>query len=192
MRQRRLDAEAWSDALKLYERLCTFVAVAPREHEDWWIDVGAIVRLEKRDPRGWESIDPYEGEDERREDPLFPWLETPTTLADAERFHPRVRELPRSSVRSLVVLLGVLGLDVAKTPRWEERRPRMERRADVILSRFPDGTRFYSNIGRKGDRPDFYEQGVQGLDPFSHYGWDAGLIMVNDEEVAVLWNFLSI
>lgn len=192
MEEGRLDAHTWSDALKLYERLSTFVGVAPRAHDEWWLDVGAVMRLETRDPRGWESIDPYEGEEERREDPLFPWLETPSTPEDAERYLPRVRELPRSSVKSLVVLLGVLGLDVAKTWRWEERRPDMERRADVILSRFPDGTRFYTNLGWKGDRPDFYEQGTWGgYDPFSHYDCDAGLIAVNDDEVAVLWNFLS-
>ncbi|MFF2791399.1 hypothetical protein ACFVT6_32380 [Streptomyces sp. NPDC058049] len=192
MEEGRLDAHTWSDALELYERLSTFVGVAPRAHDEWWLDVGAVMRLETRDPRGWESIDPYEGEEERREDPLFPWLETPSTPEDAERYLPRVRELPRSSVKSLVVLLGVLGLDVAKTWRWEERRPDMERRADVILSRFPDGTRFYTNLGWKGDRPDFYEQGTWGgYDPFSHYDCDAGLIAVNDDEVAVLWNFLS-
>ncbi|WP_326591468.1 hypothetical protein [Streptomyces sp. NBC_01294] len=186
-----LDAEAWADALKLYERLSTFVGVAPREHDEWWLDVGAIMRLETRDPRAWESIDPYEGEEERREDPLFPWLETPSTPADAERHLPRVRELPPSSVRSLVVLLGVLGLDVAKTWRWEERRPEMERRADVILSRFPDGTRFHTNLGWRGDRPDFYRQSSRSHHPFSQYDWDAGLIAVNDDEVAVLWNFQS-
>ncbi|MFJ8214681.1 hypothetical protein [Streptomyces sp. NPDC096033] len=185
--------EAWADALQLYARLCTFVAVAPRTCEEWWLDVGAMMRLRTQDPRGWQSIDPYDGEEERADDPLFPWLEAPVTPADAERFRPRVRELPRASARSLIALLGVLGLDVTKTSHWEDRRPGMERRADVILSRFPAGSRFYSNIGWKGDRPDFYEQGVWGgLDPFSQYGWDAGLIVVNDEEVALLWNFLSI
>ncbi|MEU9038763.1 hypothetical protein AB0D45_28215 [Streptomyces sp. NPDC048352] len=188
-----LTAATWSDALKLYRWLCTWVGVAPREHQEWWLDVGAIMRLETQDPRGWESIDPYEGNEERLEGPLFPWLETPSTAVDAERYRPRVRELPRASARSLIVLLGVLGLDVAKASQWEERRPEMERRADVILSRFPATTRFYSNIGWKGDHPDFYEQGVWGgLDPFSCYGWDAGLIAVNDEEVAVFWNFQNI
>ncbi|MFF3326125.1 hypothetical protein [Streptomyces sp. NPDC002889] len=187
-----LGAETWSDALRLYEHICTFVGVAEREHNEWWFDVAAIMRLETLDPRGWESIDPHEGEDERREDPLFPWLETPSTPEDAERFRARVTELPRSSARSLVVLLGVLGLDATKTWSWDERRPNMERCAEVIMSRFPDGTRFYSNIGWKGDRPDFYKQPVTGLDPFSHYGWDAGLIAVNDTEVAMFWNFQSI
>ncbi|MFF3685913.1 hypothetical protein [Streptomyces sp. NPDC002187] len=60
--------ETWSDALRLYERICTFVGVAPREHDEWWFDVAVIMRLETPDPRGWESIDPHEGEDERRDD----------------------------------------------------------------------------------------------------------------------------
>lgn len=102
-----------------------------------------------------------------------------------------MRELPRSSVRSLLVLLGILGLDVAKASNWERRRPGMERRADLIMSRFPSGTRFHSNLGWKGDHPDFYEQPFRTHDPFSRYDWDAGLIAVNDDEVAVFWNFLS-
>ncbi|MFI1284123.1 hypothetical protein ACH4U5_25805 [Streptomyces sp. NPDC020858] len=188
-----LTAEAWSDGLQLYRWLCTFVGVAPREHDEWWLDVGAIMRLETRDPRAWESIDPYEGEEERREDPLFPWLETPSTPADAERYRGRVDEVPRSSVRSLIVLLGSAPrADLSLSPGWEEHLPTRERRADLILSRFPDGTRFHTNLGWKGDRPDFYKQSSRSYHPFSQYDWDAGLIAVNDDEVAVLWNFQSL
>ncbi|MCJ0875457.1 hypothetical protein [Streptomyces sp. AP-93] len=187
------DAEAWSDALKLYTWLCTFVAVSPREHDEWWVDVGAIMRLETQDPRGWESIDPYEGEEERIEDPLFPWLETPSSPEDAERYRRLVDEIPRSSVRSLIVRLGAGSdrRDLSSVPGWEDSRQEMERRADVILSRFPGTTRFYTNLVWKPAQPDFYEQPVRGHAPFSQYDWDAGLIAVNDEEVAVLWNFLS-
>ncbi|KJY28886.1 hypothetical protein VR44_24295 [Streptomyces katrae] len=194
MEEGQLDAQAWSEALTLYKWLCTFVGVAPREHDEWWLDVGAIMRLETQDPRGWESIDPYEGEEERLEDPLFPWLETPSTTVDAERYRRRVDEIPRSSVRSLIVLLGAgtSRLDLSKSLGWEERRPEMERRAGVILSRFPDGTRFYTNLGWKSDHPEFYEQPFRTHAPFSQYDWDAGLIAVNDDEVAVLWNFLSL
>ncbi|MFJ6514518.1 hypothetical protein ACIQMO_15880 [Streptomyces sp. NPDC091406] len=191
MNDGQLDAATWSDALKLYEWLVTFVGVAPREHEEWWLDVGAIMRLETRDPRGWESIDPNEGEDERREDPLFPWLEVPSTPADAESYSRRVGEIPRSSVRSLLVLLGIAagGVDVPERPGWEGRRLEVERRAEVILSRFPENTRFYTNLGGKGDHPDFYKLSFWGHTPFSRNDWDAGLIAVNDDEVAVFWNF---
>lgn len=30
---------------------------------------------------------------------------------------------------------------------------------------------------------------MTGMDPFSQFGWDAGLIAVNDDEVAVFWTF---
>ncbi|MEV7615734.1 hypothetical protein [Streptomyces sp. NPDC089799] len=185
-----MTAETWREALGLYEWLSTFVAVAPREHEEWWLDVGAVMRLETRDPRGWESVDPFEGEEERREDPLFPWLETPSTPADAERFRGRVQEVPRHAVRSLIVRLGSAPVsDLSRWPGWEEGLPESERRADVILSRFPDGTRFHTNLDPKGDLPDFYRWSAVAYDAFSRYDWDAGLIAVNDEEVAVLWNF---
>ncbi|MER5487140.1 hypothetical protein ABT024_28585 [Streptomyces sp. NPDC002812] len=184
-------AEAWADALKLYEWLCTFVAVSPREHDEWWLDVGAIMRLETRDPRGRESIDPYEGEEERVEDPFFPWLGIPSSPADTEGYRRRVDEIPASSVRSLLGLLGAAGhrSDLSVTPGWAEHRPERERRAEVILSRFPEGTRFYTNLAWQPDHPDFSTQPFRSHAPFGRYDWDAGLIAVNDEEVAVLWNF---
>ncbi|MEV8532912.1 hypothetical protein [Streptomyces sp. NPDC051211] len=184
-----LTAEIWADALDLYESSYTFVSVAPRVHAEWWLDFASIVRLEARDPRGWRSIDPDEEEFDLRVDPIYPWLQPPATVEEAERFHGRVKELPRSSVRSLLVLLGILGMDVSKAPNWDRRRPGMERRADVITSRLSSDTRFYSNLGWKGDHPDFYEQPVTGMDPFSQHGWDAGLIAVNDAEVGVFWAF---
>lgn len=186
-----LTSETWADALKSYEWLCTFVGVAPREHEEWWLDVGAVMRRETRDPRGWESIDPYDGEEERVEDPFFPWLGIPSGPADAERLRQRVDEVPAFSVKSLLVLLGVAGYrsDLSRTPGWAEHRPESERRAEVILSRFPEGTRFYTNLARQPDHPDFCKQPFRSHTPFSSYDWDAGLIAVNDAEVAVLWNF---
>ncbi|MCC0098709.1 hypothetical protein K7B10_28845 [Streptomyces flavotricini] len=194
MQEGRLDRQTWSEALRLYEWVCTFVGVAPRGHHEWWLDVGAIMRLETRDPRGWESVDPFEGEEERLDDPLFPWLDTPATAADADRYRARADELPRSSVRSLLVLLAVAasGTDVSRTAGWEEHRPERERRADAILSRFPDGTRFYTNLGWQGENPDFYKQSSRSCDSFSQYEWDAGLIAVNDHEVAVFWNFQNV
>ncbi|MFE6101188.1 hypothetical protein ACFVQ4_14590 [Streptomyces laurentii] len=184
---------AWREALKLYRWVCTFVAVARREHDDWWLDVGAIMRRETRDPRGWESLDPYEDEEERREDPLFPWLETPSTPADAERYRPMTSEVPRSSVPSLLVMFTVSPLsDPSRLPDWEKYGPERERRAKTLLSRFPDGTRFFSNLGCwEGDRPDFLKQSSLGSNPFSGFDWDAGLIAVNNDEVAVIWNFFN-
>ncbi|MFJ6780742.1 hypothetical protein [Streptomyces yangpuensis] len=184
-----LTAEEWADALELYQYSYASVAVVRREHAEWWLDAAAVMFRRASDPRGWLSLDPDEDEPERREDPLFPFTQAPRTLAEAARFRSRVRELPRSSVPSLLVLLGVPGLDVTRAPDFDGDRPGMERRARLLLSRFTDGTRFYSNVGWEGDQPDFYEQPVRQTYPFSRYGWDAGLIAVNDSELALLWHF---
>lgn len=90
-----------------------------------------------------------------------------------------------------MVLLAVVGMNVSKSRDFEDRRPEMERRARVLLSRFPDGACFYSNVGWKGEHPNFYEQPVNGTSPFSRSRWDAGLIAVNDTEVALIWTFES-
>ncbi|MFD7258108.1 hypothetical protein [Streptomyces sp. NPDC059874] len=185
-----LTAGAWADGLALYEDRWAFAAVAPRRHPDWWFDVAAIMRGDTVDPRGWASLDPYEDEFDRMVE-AFAWIEPPTSGADVERFNTYVKELPRSSVQSLMVLLAVVGMNASKSRDFEERRPEMERRARVLLSRFPDGTRFYSNVGWKGERPNFYEQPVDGIGPFSRSCWDAGLIAVNDAEVALIWTFES-
>ncbi|WP_371614039.1 hypothetical protein [Streptomyces sp. NBC_00454] len=185
-----LTADAWADGLALYEDRWAFTAVAPRDHVEWWFDVAAVMRGETADPRGWASLDPYE-EDVDREAETFAWIEPPTSAADVERFNSSVEELPRSSVQSLMVLLAVVGMNVSKSRDFEDRRPEMECRARVLLSRFPDGTCFYSNIDWKGEHPNFYEQPVNGTSPFSQSRWDAGLIAVNDTEVALIWTFES-
>ncbi|MBT2442623.1 hypothetical protein J7E93_21435 [Streptomyces sp. ISL-36] len=186
-----LTAQTWAEALGLYDDPYTIATVAPRDHEEWWLDVAAIMRGETRDPRGWRSVDSYEEEigEERLADPLHPWMSPPVTPADVERFRTYVKELPRSSVQSLLVVLGVIGWNVARTFQWEERRPEMERRARLIMSRFPDGTRFYSNVGWTGKDPDFYQQPITGMSTFASDKWDGGLIAVNDAEIAMIWVF---
>ncbi|WP_251018335.1 hypothetical protein [Streptomyces sp. ISL-1] len=185
---RDIDAEAWADALELFYRY-TFVAVTRREHQEWWYDVASIMRGEAQDPRGWQSLDTDRDEDERRDDPGFPFAPPPATAEDVESCRRRVTELPRSSVETLLVTLATNWLDVSREWEFDRRRPEMERRAHVVLSRFPAESRFYSNIGWKGESPDFYAQPVRSTDPFSRYDWDAGLIAVSDTEVGLVWSF---
>ncbi|MFA7769043.1 hypothetical protein [Streptomyces sp. NRRL S-448] len=116
-----LTAESWADGRALYEDRGAFVAVAPRVHAQGWFDVAAIMRGEEVE--------------------AFAWIEPPTRPADAERFQRSVRELPRSSTTSLMVLLGIPGMDVTKAPESDRPRPERERRARLIFSPFPDGTR---------------------------------------------------
>ncbi|WP_433571206.1 hypothetical protein [Streptomyces sp. CA-251247] len=181
-------AEAWAEALLLFERF-TFVAVSRREHEEWWYDVASIMRGEAQDPRGWQSLDPHEGQDERWEDPIFPFMPPPATETDVELWRKRVKEIPRTSVERLLVTLASAWLDVTREWEFSRRRPEMERRARVLLSRFPPGTRFFANTGWESENPDFYVCGATGVNPFTQYNADAGLIAVSDTEVGLVWSF---
>lgn len=183
-----LGEEAWAEALVLFERF-TFVSVAHREHEEWWYDVASIMRGEAQDPRGWRSLDPHEGEDERREDPIFPFQQPPVNAAEVGLWRNRVKEIPRTSVERLLVTLASAWLDVTREWDFDRRGPKMEERARALLSRFPAATRFYANTGWGSENPDYYVMAATGVNPFTQYDADAGLIAVSDVEVGMFWSF---
>ncbi|OKI48745.1 hypothetical protein A6A29_05020 [Streptomyces sp. TSRI0281] len=188
MTEADVDAAAWADALKLFYRY-TFVAVARREHEEWWYDVASIMRGNAQDPRGWASLDPDADEEERQEDPTFPFAPPPATAEDVKLWRSRVKELPRTSIERLLVTLATNWLDVSREWEFDRRRPEMESRARVVLSRFSLETRFYANTGWGSENPDFYLSPITGVNPCSRYDWDAGLIAVSDDEVGLFWSF---
>ncbi|MFH9741226.1 hypothetical protein ACH4MA_26540 [Streptomyces roseolus] len=187
-RQTDLGADAWARAVDMYRHRYSFVAVGPRVHADWLPDVAAVMRREAADPRGWRGRDPEQGEEELEEDPAFPFRVPPTDETGAAQWRDRLFEIPRSAVVRLLVLLATDAMDVSRQYGFAERRPGMEEQARVILSRFSQGSRFFTNTRLDGDHPDFYER-VAGCWPMSRYAWDVGLVAVSDEEVGLIWSF---
>ncbi|MET7356564.1 hypothetical protein ACFWAN_32085 [Streptomyces mirabilis] len=193
-----LDAETWAEALNMYERRYSYVLVGPREHQDWVRDAAAAMRREVADPRSWRWLDVDEGEEERLEDPFFPFVLPPSDPEGAAAWRRGLRTVPRTSVERLLVVLSTTWLDVPKERarnNFETRRPELERKARVVLSRFPEGTSFYTNVGYPGastgsavNAPDFYEA-ITGCTPVSQYDWDLGLIAVTDTEIGLFWSF---
>lgn len=182
-----LDAATWAAAVEMYRNRYSFVAVGPRAHEDWLPDVAAVMRREVADPRGWSGRDPEQGDEELEEDPAFPFRVPPTDETGAAEWRSRLFEIPRSAVVRLLVMLATDAMDVSRQYGFAERRPSMEERAQAILSRFPEGSQFFTNT-RHGDHPDFYER-VTGCWPMTQYSWDFGLIAVSREEVGLIWSF---
>ncbi|MFJ2161559.1 MULTISPECIES: hypothetical protein [unclassified Streptomyces] len=190
-----LDADAWANALTMYERRYSIVTVGPRTHQDWSQDALALLRKEVSDPRSWRTLEYWsEADEEWRADWLAPFEEPgpdwPTGLWT----------VPRTSVERLLVMLSTNWLDVPnerKRNDFEARRPELERKARVILSRFPEETSFYTNSGYPGsysgpstdaDVPDFYEA-TTGCTPLSQHDWDLGLFAVSETEVGIFWSF---
>ncbi|MFJ8541526.1 hypothetical protein ACIRFH_05775 [Streptomyces sp. NPDC093586] len=183
-----LDADSWWSAVEMYDRRYTFVAAGPRTREDWLHDVASVMRGETADPRAWRTIDPDEGEEEREDDPAYPFVLPPVDEAGAAEWRGRLREIPRSAVVRLLVLLATIDLDVSKDPRSPAQRAEMEKHARVILTRFSDGTRFFTNTWGGGASLDFYQQ-ISSCSPISRYAWDLGLLWVSREEVGLIWSF---
>ncbi|MEU9359487.1 hypothetical protein AB0D35_15465 [Streptomyces sp. NPDC048301] len=183
-----LDADSWQSAVEMFDRRYTFVAVGPRTRKDWLRDVASVMRGETADPRSWRTVDPDEGEEEREDDPAYPFVAPPVDEERSAEWRGRLREIPRSAVVRLLVLLATIDLDVSRDPRIPERRAEMEEHARVILTRFPDGSRFYTNTHGGGAEPDFYQK-ISSCSPISQYAWDLGLLSVSDEEVGLIWSF---
>jgi hypothetical protein len=183
-----LDADTWSAAVEMYRHRYSFVAVGPRTGEDWLPDVAAIMRREVADPRGWRGDDPELGESELLEDPAFPFRVPPADGEGAAEWRSGLFEIPRSSVVRLLVMLATNEMNVARQRGFADRRARMECHAKVILSRFPIGSKFFTNTRHGGANPDFYER-VSGCWPMSQYVWDFGLLAVSDEEIGLIWSF---
>ncbi|MEV2257916.1 hypothetical protein AB0J13_04525 [Streptomyces anulatus] len=183
-----LDADSWWSAVEMYERRYTFVSAGPRTVEDWLHDVASVMRGEAAEPRSWRTIDPDEGEEEREDDPAYPFLVPPVEEAGAVDWRGRLREIPRSSVVRLLVLLATLDLNASRDPRFPEQRAEFEEHAKVILMRFPEEARFFTNTSGGGTPPDFYQR-ISSCSPISRYAWDLGLLWVSDEEVGLIWSF---
>ncbi|MEV4449631.1 MULTISPECIES: hypothetical protein [Streptomyces] len=192
------DARAWAEALSMYERRYSYVLVGPRAHQDWVRDVAAVMRREVTDPRSWRWLDVDEGEEERLEEPFFPFVLPPSAPQGAAAWRRGLRTVPRTSVERLLVMLSTTWLDVPRERArndFETRRPELERKARVILSRFPEETSFHTNTGyprastdSRTDAPDFYEA-TTGCTPLSQYDWDLGLIAVSGTELGLFWSF---
>ncbi|MFG3268131.1 hypothetical protein [Streptomyces bobili] len=106
----------------------------------------------------------------------------------AAEWRSRLFEIPRSAVVRLLVMLATDGMEVSRQYGFTDRRMGIEEHAQVILSRFPEGSQFFTNTRHYGAHPDFYEK-VTGCWPMSQYAWDFGLLAVSRAEVGLIWSF---
>ncbi|MFF0596649.1 hypothetical protein [Streptomyces antibioticus] len=183
-----LDERSWAEALGMYEMRATVAKVTGREHDNWLLDVATLMRGDTRDVRGWRTVDKWEGELDRIDEPSYPFAIPPEALATPDAWKPYLHEIPRSQALRFLVALATPWIDVTMEPDFEERREALEADARVILSRFPEGSHFYANTGRDSATRDYYER-VSGWYPFSTRTYDFGLVLVSQTEVGMVWSF---
>ncbi|NEB73717.1 hypothetical protein G3I40_00415 [Streptomyces sp. SID14478] len=184
------DEQSWSEALGMYARKYTIAKVVSRDHEDWALDVLSLMHSGTPDARGWYANDPLAGEFERVDDPYYPFALLPKDAAAADHLRGRVNEIPRSSVVRLLVAVSTPWINVEKEQDFELRREGLEEKARVILSRFPEGSCFYANTGRRSKEMDYYQR-ISGCATISRHAWDVGLFLVSATEVGMVWSFIN-
>ncbi|MEH0547210.1 hypothetical protein QA802_30210 [Streptomyces sp. B21-105] len=185
---RQLDAESWARALSMYARRYTVAKVTSRKHEDWALDLRALMHGDTADNRGWRLCDPLLGEFERLRDPYYPFMVPSDDPSALDAWKTRLQEIPLPSAKRFLVALSTLWLNVEKEEHFDERRASLEGKADIILSRFPQGSRFYANTGRDSENLDYYKR-IPGCNTISVHLWDLGLFLVSDSEVGMVWSF---
>ncbi|MCX5171882.1 hypothetical protein [Streptomyces antibioticus] len=183
-----LDERSWAKAIGMYEMRATVAKVTGREHENWLLDVVTLMHGETRDVRGWRTVDKWEGELDRIDEPSYPFAIPPEALATPDAWKPYLHEIPRSQALRFLVALSTPWIDVTMEPDFEERRMALEADARVILSRFPEGSHFYANTGQDSATRDYYQR-VSGWFPFSTRTYDFGLVLVSQAEVGMVWSF---
>ncbi|MET8583387.1 hypothetical protein ABZX39_21320 [Streptomyces collinus] len=182
------DARSWSDAIGMYGRRATIAKVTSRRHGNWMLDLPTLMRGDTRDIRGWRTVDLWEGEPERLDEPSYPFVIPPEAVATADAWKPYLHEIPRSQAVRFLVALSTPWIDVTEEPDFEERREDLERNARVILSRFPEGSHFYANTGHGSDARDYYQRVTEWYS-FSVRTYDFGLVLVSQSEVGLVWSF---
>ncbi|MFJ6662157.1 hypothetical protein ACIQNG_38305 [Streptomyces sp. NPDC091377] len=183
-----LDERTWSDALDMYARRTTVAKVTSREHENWVLDVRTLMRGDTSDVRGWRTVDRWEGEFERLDEPSYPFAVPPDLITTADLEKGYLHEIPRTSAERFLVALSTPWINVQEESDFEERREELEAKARIILSRFPDGSHFYANTGHGSEKRDYYQR-VSEWYPFSVRTYDFGMFLVSETEVGMVWSF---
>ncbi|APU41528.1 MULTISPECIES: hypothetical protein [unclassified Streptomyces] len=191
-----IDQASWEAAVRhLYEDAFSFSATGPRQHDDWQVDVLAVMQRAVPDPRGWAGLDDTANK-RSQEHPDFPFCRPsfrddpsrPLTPADVRE---RLYGIDRASAENLLLALTDDGCTLRNLARFTESFDELQNMARTILARYGDTSTCYTNvshIGRIGTL-DFTAATSHGWSPMTFYGEDSGLVVVSEAEVGLFWTF---
>lgn len=184
-----VDQTSWEAAVRhLYEDAYPYDATGPRHHEDWVLDVLALM-ARVPDPRGWTGLDDAAQDPGREAFPMYPFVDHPP-----EYVARRLQEIDRDSAENLLLALTDDGCTLSNLRRFTESEEELRVLARTVLARYGDDATCHTNVNMPGHvrgTLDFTSSGW-AYSPLSFYPEDYGLIVVSDSEVAMFWNFSDI
>lgn len=181
------DQRSWDAAVRhLYRDATAYIATGPRRHEDWTLDVLALMARGVPDTRGWARVDDTEKSPERVESLTWPFVTHPP-----EYVAPRLKEIDRDSAENLLLALTEGGCTLSNLQYFTESPDELRAMARMVLARYGDEATYHTNVSKTGSAPgtiDFTRKAL-GYSPMSVFTEDRGLVVVSDTEVGPFWNF---
>ncbi|MFE0699281.1 hypothetical protein [Streptomyces sp. NPDC058872] len=182
-----VDQTSWDAAVRhLYRDAVAYIATGPRLHEDWVLDVLALMARAVPDPRGWTRVDVPEKDPERLGNPTYPFAVHPP-----EYIAPRLKEIDRDSAENLLLALTETGCTLANLRYFDETPEELREMARTVLARYGDEATHHTNVSKQGSAPgtlDFTLESL-GYSPLGVLMEDCGLVVVSDTEVGMFWTF---
>ncbi|MEU9701942.1 hypothetical protein [Streptomyces sp. NPDC047981] len=181
-----VDQESWETAVHhLYEDAYAYVATGPRRHEDWTLDVLAVM-ARVPDPRGWTGVDDAARDPDRVGNPIHPFADR-----SPEYVARRLQRIDRESAENLLLALTEDGCTLSNLQYFSESPDELRAMARTILARYGDEAGFHTNVKKPAHvrgTLDFTTRN-RAYSPLSVYTEDCGLVVVADTEVGLFWNF---
>ncbi|MGW4159912.1 hypothetical protein [Streptomyces sp. NPDC004788] len=181
-----VDQKSWEAAVRhLFEDAYPYDATGPRRHENWVLDVLALM-ARVPDPRGWTGLDDPAHSREHDGSPTYPFADHPP-----EYVAERLKEIDRDSAENLLLALTDDCCTLSNLRRFTESEEELRVMARTILARYGDKATYHTNVSRPGPVPGTLDFTTShwGYSPLSVYSEDCGLVVVSDTEVGMFWNF---
>jgi hypothetical protein len=142
------DQTSWDAAVRhLYRDAYAYIATGPRRHEDWTLDVLALMGRAP-DPRGWARVDDAEKDAKRVENSAWPFaVHLPEYVA------PRLKEIDRDSAENLLLALTEAGCTLSNLGYFDESPDELRAMARTILARYGDEATCHTNVSKTGSAP---------------------------------------
>ncbi|MEU1119676.1 MULTISPECIES: hypothetical protein [unclassified Streptomyces] len=183
-----VDQASWEAALRhLFEDAYPYDATGPRCHEDWRLDVLALMARAVPDPRGWSGLDDPAQAPEGERNSTYPFaVHSPEYIAQ------RLYEIDRDSAEDLLLALTDDCCTLSNLRRFTEDEKELRVMVRTILARYGDEATYHTNVTRPGPVAGTLDFSTShwGYNPFSDvYSEDCGLIVVSNTQVGMFWNF---